>query len=94
MSKTEYISPEGFRVDGRKVGETRSINMRIGGVSQNADGSAYFEMGNTKAIAYVYGPWEVKRKRQHSTGRGVVNCKFVMASFSTMDWKKRGPRDR
>ena len=59
MSKTEFVSPEGFRIDGRRPSEIRTFRCQVGGVSQNADGSAYVEMGCTKALAYVYGPKEV-----------------------------------
>lgn len=43
----EYVSPEGLRQDGRRPPETRRVHCQIG-VLQNADGSAIFEMGNTK----------------------------------------------
>ncbi|RYR68298.1 hypothetical protein Ahy_A03g014788 isoform C [Arachis hypogaea] len=54
----EYVSPEGLRLDGRRPMEMRQIRAEIGAVSR-ADGSAIFEMGNTKVVAAVYGPREV-----------------------------------
>jgi len=54
----EFISPEGLRIDGRRVNELRKIRGQVG-VFGEADGSAYLEMGNTKALAVVYGPREV-----------------------------------
>lgn len=43
----EYVSPEGLRIDGRRDKEVRKLQATIG-VLQSADGSATFEMGNTK----------------------------------------------
>ncbi|THG04222.1 hypothetical protein TEA_015412 [Camellia sinensis var. sinensis] len=59
----EFVSPEGFRLDGRRPMEMRQIRAEIGAVA-NADGSALFEMGNTKVIAAVYGPREVQNRSQ------------------------------
>nr|GFA56678.1 exosome complex component RRP41 homolog [Tanacetum cinerariifolium] len=53
----EFVSPEGLRLDGRRPMEMRQLRAEIGTVSR-ADGSAVFEMGNTKVIAAVYGPRE------------------------------------
>lgn len=55
----EYLSPEGLRVDGRRAEELRRIKCQLG-VLRRADGSAYYEQGNTKALATVYGPREVQ----------------------------------
>lgn len=43
----EFVSPEGLRLDGRRPKEVRQLSAEIG-VLQSADGSASFEMGNTK----------------------------------------------
>ncbi|XP_057511195.1 exosome complex component RRP41 homolog isoform X4 [Actinidia eriantha] len=53
----EYVSPEDLHLDGRHI-MMRQIRAEIGAVSR-ADGSAIFEMGNTKVIAAVYGRREV-----------------------------------
>jgi exosome complex component RRP41 len=58
MAGIEFLTPEGLRVDGRRAHEIRKLQCKIG-VSRQADGSAYVEQGNTKAIASVYGPHEV-----------------------------------
>lgn len=58
MAGLELLSDQGFRIDGRKPGELRRIQCRLGVFSQ-ADGSAYIEQGNTKVLAAVYGPHEV-----------------------------------
>ncbi|BAT92754.1 hypothetical protein VIGAN_07158100 [Vigna angularis var. angularis] len=76
----EYVSPEGLRLDGRRPMEMRQIRAEIGAVSK-ADGSAMFEMGNTKVIAAVYGPREVR-------------CEYSMANFSTRDRMRKSKGDR
>jgi exosome complex component RRP41 len=50
----EYISPEGLRVDGRRPKELRKLRCELG-VLASADGSAIFEMGNTKASTAAAG---------------------------------------
>lgn len=58
MSGLELLSDQGFRLDGRRPHELRKIQCKMG-VFKQADGSAYIEQGNTKALATVYGPHEV-----------------------------------
>ena len=58
MAGIELLSDQGFRTDGRRPHELRKIQCRMG-VFRQADGSAYIEQGNTKALATVYGPHEV-----------------------------------
>lgn len=60
MAGLELLSDQGYRVDGRRAGELRKIQARMGVFAQ-ADGSAYIEQGNTKALAVVYGPHEASR---------------------------------
>ncbi len=45
----EFISPEQLRLDGRRPKELRQLQCEIGVLGQQADGSATFSMGNTKA---------------------------------------------
>ena len=59
MAGMELLSDQGFRIDGRKANELRRIRLKKG-VFRQADGSAYLEQGNTKVLAAVYGPHEVK----------------------------------
>ncbi len=61
MGSIELLSDQGFRTDGRRPHELRKIQCRMG-VFRQADGSAYIEQGNTKALATVYGPHEVSLK--------------------------------
>ena len=93
MAGLEILSPEGLRLDGRRPHELRKIVCRMG-VFKQADGSAYIEMGNTKALATVYGPHEVTNKSKILHDRVLVNCQFSMATFSTGERKKRPRGDR
>ncbi|TQD74507.1 hypothetical protein C1H46_039962 [Malus baccata] len=86
----EYVSPEGLRLDGRRPMEMRQIRGEIG-VVDKVDGSAVFEMGNTKVIAAVYGPREVQNRSQQMNDRALVGCEYTMANFSTGD-RMRKPK--
>ena len=55
----KLISDQNLRLDGRRASELRQIRCKLGVFSQ-PDGSAYIEMGNTKVLAAVYGPHQVK----------------------------------
>lgn len=55
----ELISDQGLRLDGRRADELRQIRCKLGVFSQ-PDGSAYIEQGNTKVLAAVYGPHQVR----------------------------------
>ncbi|XP_058096054.1 exosome complex component RRP41 homolog isoform X2 [Magnolia sinica] len=69
--------------------EMRKIRAEIDAVAK-ADGSAVFEMGNTKVIAAVYGPREVQNSSQQITDQALVRCEYSMANFSTGDCMRRG----
>lgn len=59
LQARELISPEGLRIDGRRANEIRRIKCEMG-LFERADGSAYFEQGNTRVLCAVYGPREVR----------------------------------
>nr|KAF6404744.1 exosome component 4 [Rousettus aegyptiacus] len=83
MAGLELLSDQGYRVDGRRAGELRKIQARMGVFAQ-ADGSAYIEQGNTKALAVVYGPHEIRGSRSRALpDRALVNCQYSSATFST-----------
>ena len=46
----EYVSPEGLRQDGRRPKELRNLSCELHPL-QTADGSAIFQLGNTKVTA-------------------------------------------
>jgi exosome complex component RRP41 len=89
----ELLSPEGLRIDGRRPGELRKIRAKMGLFSR-ADGSAYYEQGNTKVLASVYGPREVTGRNQALHDRAIINCEYSMATFSTGERKKKSKGDR
>ncbi|KAJ4828287.1 Exosome complex component rrp41, partial [Turnera subulata] len=89
----EFVNPEGFRLDGRRPLEMRQLRAQIGAVPK-ADGSAVFEMGNTKVIAAVYGPREVQNKGQQIGKQALVRCEYSMANFSTGDRMRKPKGDR
>lgn len=89
----EYVSPEGLRLDGRRPMEMRQIRAELGAIAK-ADGSALFEMGNTKVTAAVYGPREVENRSQQLNDRALVRCEYGMANFSTGDRMRKPKGDR
>ncbi|MBN3300409.1 exosome complex component RRP41 [Amia ocellicauda] len=94
MAGLELLSDQGYRLDGRKPTELRKVRARMGVFGQ-ADGSAYIEQGNTKALAVVYGPHEVRGSRVRALhDRAVINCQYSMATFSTAERKRRPHGDR
>jgi exosome complex component RRP41 len=51
----------------------------------NADGSAIFEFGETKAIAAVYGPKKMHPQHLQNPEKGTLRCTYNMLSFSVND---------
>jgi exosome complex component RRP41 len=77
------------RLDKRAFDELRHMEAEVG-IVPNADGSARFKIGNTEAIAAVYGPQEVKPKHFERADRGIIICKYDMIPFSVSDRIKPG----
>jgi exosome complex component RRP41 len=74
------------RKDGRANNEIRPLKAEIG-ILKNADGSAYFEMGNTKVLAAVFGPREYHPKHEASLQEGIVRARYHMTPFSVKERK-------
>ncbi|VDN02269.1 unnamed protein product, partial [Thelazia callipaeda] len=91
--KMNIISELGYRQDGRLPHEIRNINFKMNVYSQ-ADGSSYFEQGNTKVLCAVYGPHEPKQRSRIMEDRCIINCQYSMATFSTTERKERPRGDR
>ncbi len=81
------------RFDSRKFDETRKIEAKVG-VVKNADGSAYFAFGDTKAIAAVYGPRTLYPQHLQDPTKGQLKCIYDMLSFSVGERKRPGPSRR
>lgn len=80
------------RSDGRKIDEMRKIEAEVG-VVKRAVGSARFKMGNTEAIAAVYGPKDIPRFLQNAEA-GVLRCNYNMMAFSGNERVRPGPGRR
>jgi exosome complex component RRP41 len=91
--KGEVTLKKGLRPDGRKADKMRPIEAKVG-VLENADGSAMFKIGDTIAIAGVYGPKELHPKFLQNPEKGVLRCKYDMMSFSVSERKRMGPSRR
>ncbi len=81
------------RPDGRKPEQIRDIEMKVGVISK-ADGSAMFRIGNTIAIAAVYGPKQMIPKHMQDPKKAVVKCKYDLLPFSVSDRKNPAPSRR
>eukprot|EP01135_Chromosphaera_perkinsii_P008449 Nk52_evm17s1360 gene=Nk52_evmTU17s1360 len=71
------------RQDGRRFAEMRELFMQTGTV-HGASGSAYVEAKNTKVMASVFGPREVKAQSQMGdvTQSAYLTCQVSYAKFS------------
>ncbi|KAJ2340076.1 Exosome non-catalytic core component, partial [Coemansia erecta] len=78
MSRQELLSPEGLRIDGRRANELRRILCRAS-VLNTADGSAYYEQGNTKVLVAVFGPREPRMHAQTQHDHAIINVEFNIA---------------
>jgi exosome complex component RRP41 len=91
MSRAEVVNAAGLRIDGRRARETRRIRCELG-VLRQADGSAIFELGNTRVLAVVTGPAEARRASDAVCA--VVSCEFAVAAFASPERRMRRPGDR
>lgn len=80
---------DGKRVDGRGLDEMRPIHTKAG-VLKKADGSAMFALGNTVAVAGVFGPRKVHPRHEEESGRAVLRTKYNMAPFATTERNRPG----
>ena len=82
------------RYDGRKHNETRPIEAKAG-VLKNADGSAYFKIGDTIAYAAVYGPRDLHPKFLQNPKKGIIRVNYNMMAFAGPGERNRpGPNRR
>ena len=82
------------RHDGRKPDETRPITAKAGIIPQ-ADGSGYFKIGNTEAIAAVYGPKDLHPRFMQDPKQGLLRCTYNMMPFAGQgDRVRPGPSRR
>jgi exosome complex component RRP41 len=72
---------ESYKREHRKNDETREIIAKAG-IIKKADGSGYFKIGKTEAIAAVYGPRDLYPKFLQNPKKGVLRCNYNMMPFS------------
>jgi exosome complex component RRP41 len=82
------------RPDGRKLDELRKPLKAEVGIIKNADGSAMFQMGETIAVAAVYGPKKMHPQHSQNPSKGTLRCTYNMNSFSVSDRIRPGPSRR
>lgn len=83
-----------LRLDGRRWNELRRIQGQIS-TQASADGSSYFEQGNTKVLCTVSGPQEQKRGgSRDQSNEAKVEVEIGLAAFSGTDRKRRGRNDK
>ena len=87
------VDENGMRIDGRTEEQHRPIKIEAG-VLNNADGSAYVEIGKNKVLAAVYGPRECHPRHLQNPQKAIVQCKYNMQAFSVSDRKRPGPDRR
>lgn len=93
MEKPVLIK-NGVRLDGRGIEDLRPLSIKAG-VLKKADGSAMIEWGKNKIMAAVYGPREVFPKHLTNVTRALINCRYSMAPFSSLEEHGRsGPNRR
>ncbi|MDW8042326.1 MAG: exosome complex exonuclease Rrp41 [Nitrososphaerota archaeon] len=88
-SELALIRDDGTRIDGRRPDEMRPVHMEAG-VLENAEGSAYIQMGKTKIYAAVFGPREAHPRHLAQPHRAIIQCRYHMASFSVTERKSPG----
>jgi len=77
----------------RKLNEMRKIEAKVG-VIKRADGSAMFKIGDTIAIAAVYGPRNLYPKFMQDPEKGILRVNYNMISFSVSERIRPGPSRR
>src|SRR3989344_3165166 len=82
------------RADGRKFDELRPMEAKVG-IIKRANGSAMFKIGNTQALAAVYGPRELYPGHLQNPEKGLLRCNYNMVAFSgSGNLVRRGPSRR
>ena len=69
------------RHDGRKLDQLREMKAVVG-VIPNAVGSAMFQIGDTQALAAVYGPRNLHPRFKQNPSKGILRCHYNMMPFS------------
>ena len=81
------------RPDGRKNDEIRPMEAEVGVIEQ-ADGSAMFKVGDTIAMAGVYGPTNVLPRHMEDPEKAIIRSYYDLYPFSVPERKRPGPNRR
>ncbi|MFH0817135.1 MAG: exosome complex exonuclease Rrp41 [Candidatus Micrarchaeota archaeon] len=85
---------DGKRLDGRAVDELRPIKIKAS-VLHRANGSCYLEWGENKIMAAVFGPRECIPRHKIDPYSAVINCRYRMSPFASLEEHSRaGPSRR
>jgi exosome complex component RRP41 len=82
------VNLAGLREDGRRTGELRQVSVKLGH-DGSYDGSAHFQIGQTRILAEVFGPHELQSRRQEGQDRAVIKVEFSPVPFSESDSKRK-----
>ncbi len=82
-----------YKRKSRKLDEPREMEAKIG-IIKRADGSAMFKIGNTIAMAAVYGPRNLYPKFMQNPEKGILRVNYNMFSFSVSERIRPGPSRR
>ncbi len=93
MKYDKELLKDGKRIDGRGIDDLRDMEAKAG-ILKRADGSGYFRMGKTEAIAAVFGPRELHPQHKQKPQRGILQCRYNLTPFSVDDRKRPGPSRR
>jgi len=86
-----------IRGDGRAPLELRNVSCELRVFKETrASGSASFSIGNTKVVAAIYGPHEVRstQKRLYNPDKVNINCEYSSACFSQNERRGTTKSDR
>jgi exosome complex component RRP41 len=89
----EILNEGGFRSDGRRQYELRSISIDLS-QQGHADGCATLTHGLTQVQVSVFGPREAKMRSHTIHDRANLNVEVSMAAFSMGDRRKRSRGDK
>jgi len=91
--RAEILNDGGFRFDGRRQFELRSMEIDLS-QQGHAHGSAAICHGFTQVLVTVFGPREAKMRSQTIHDRANVNVEISVAAFSTGDRRQRSRGDK
>ncbi|KAF9067187.1 ribosomal protein S5 domain 2-type protein [Rhodocollybia butyracea] len=93
-SRIEILNDGGYRSDGRRQYELRTLTIDLSPQGSGADGSASLTHGLTQVSVCVFGPREAKMRSQTFHDRANVNIEVSIAAFSASERRRRGKGDK